>query len=228
MGFIDSGGVIRTMTVRTIALILLTLLPSACRKAEPARQPEAPTPAGIVRPAAKAAAMAESAQVAALIDPAKLATLRERGANPRILKITAILYVAKESGKNPETIVNGAVEKIGWGGTDKGKLTADAMIRNLAILENLGSTTSEDIAELRRGRCPTVRRGPSAGDIVSVDHIIPRAAVPELDCVIANLELMPLKLNQSKNDSIGPRQRDLARQFQAAGLLPENSFRQLK
>jgi hypothetical protein len=29
-----------------------------------------------------------------------------------------------------------------------------------------------------------------------VDHIIPRAVVPELDNVIANLELMPLHLNE--------------------------------
>ena len=33
-----------------------------------------------------------------------------------------------------------------------------------------------------------------AGDQLSVDHIIPRAVVPELDNVIANLELMPLDL----------------------------------
>ena len=32
-----------------------------------------------------------------------------------------------------------------------------------------------------------------------MDHIIPRAVVPELDHVIANLELMPLRLNERKN-----------------------------
>lgn len=66
---------------------------------------------------------------------------------------------------------------------------------------------------------PTVRKGPYAGDIASIDHIIPRAIVPELDNVIANLELLPLKLNESKNDKIGDRQRRLAKQFHAAGLL---------
>lgn len=42
---------------------------------------------------------------------------------------------------------------------------------------------------------------------LSVDHIIPRAVVPELENVIANLELMPLRLNESMNAKIGDRQR---------------------
>ena len=66
-----------------------------------------------------------------------------------------------------------------------------------------------------------MRKGPYAGDIASVDHIIPRAVVPELDNVIANLELLPLKLNESKNSKVGDRQRDMAKRFHAAGLLSE-------
>jgi hypothetical protein len=56
-----------------------------------------------------------------------------------------------------------------------------------------------------------LRKGPYKGDELSVDHIIPRAVVPELDNVIANLELMPLRMNESKNDRVGARQLDLAR-----------------
>jgi hypothetical protein len=52
-----------------------------------------------------------------------------------------------------------------------------------------------------------------------VDHIVPRAVVPELDKVIANLELMPLRMNESKNDKIGDRQRDMANNQYQAGLL---------
>ena len=37
--------------------------------------------------------------------------------------------------------------------------------------------------------------------------------------VIANLELMPLRMNESKNDKVGARQLDLARKLNAAGLL---------
>jgi len=47
---------------------------------------------------------------------------------------------------------------------------------------------------MRRGKAPTVMKGPYKGDQLSVDHIIPHAAVPELDNVIANLELMPLRM----------------------------------
>lgn len=135
------------------------------------------------------------------------------------MKIVAILYAAKATGKNPKEITNQAIEKIGWNGTEKGQLTADAILHNLDIAEKLGSTTPEDVTEMRKGRSPTVRTGPNAGDILSVDHIIPRAIVPELDNCIANLELMPLRENQRKNNSIGDRQRSLAQKLHAAGLL---------
>lgn len=52
-----------------------------------------------------------------------------------------------------------------------------------------------------------------------MDHIIPRAVVPELDHVIANLELMPLRLNERKNSHMGQRQQDLAQRLFEAGLL---------
>jgi hypothetical protein len=54
---------------------------------------------------------------------------------------------------------------------------------------------------------------------LSVDHIVPRAVAPELDNVIANLELMPLKMNISKSAKMGARQQDYAKRFRAAGLL---------
>ena len=54
---------------------------------------------------------------------------------------------------------------------------------------------------------------------VTGNHIIPRVVVPELDNVIANLELMPLKMNEGKNAKIGARQVALARKLHKAGLL---------
>ena len=159
-----------------------------------------------------------------LIDPAKLATLGDRGANQRIQKITAILCEAKADGQDPAAIAGKAVEIIGWGGTEKGRLTAAAMVRNLTILERLGSTTTADLAEMKRGRAAAVRVGPDAGEVVSVDHIIPRAVAPELDNVIANLELMPLSVNRRKSDKIGDRQVSTAKEFHAAGLLSDEGF----
>jgi hypothetical protein len=162
--------------------------------------------------------MDEATQVASLIDPKKLATLRERGANSRVQKITAILATAKACGKKPEEIAWEAVRQIGWGNTQAGDLTAAAIVRNLEIAEKLGSTTDEDIAAMSKGNAATVRRGPYTGDVLSVDHIIPRSIAPELDNTVANLELMPLRVNQAKGDRIGDRQRDLARKLHAAGL----------
>ena len=78
---------------------------------------------------------------------------------------------------------------------------------------------------MRRGNAPTVRKGPYAGQVASVDHIIPRAVVPELDCVVANLELLPLRVNESKNSTIGARQRDLANKLHNAGLLSDAGLR---
>ena len=162
-----------------------------------------------------------------LIEPAKLATLGPRGANQRVQKVTAILWKAKEDGQNPAKVAERAVDLIGWAGTEKGKLTAAAMQRNVTIIERLGAMTPADIEAMRRGRTPTVRKGPYTGDIVSVDHIVPRAIAPELDNVIANLELMPLRLNEGKGDQIGDRQISMAKAFQDAGLLSEAGLKRV-
>jgi len=57
-----------------------------------------------------------------------------------------------------------------------------------------------------------------------VDHIVPRAGVPELDNVIDNLKLTPLRMNESKNDKIGDRQRDMAKKSYQAGLLSKSGL----
>lgn len=81
---------------------------------------------------------------------------------------------------------------------------------------------------MRKGKSPTVRKGRYAGDELSVDHIIPRAVVPELDNVIANLELMPLKMNQSKNDKVGSRQKSLSKQLREVGLLSDVGLKAIR
>jgi hypothetical protein len=73
--------------------------------------------------------------------------------------------------------------------------------------------------DLRNGKAATITQGQYAGQELSVDHMIPRSIVPELDNVIANLELLPLELNQRKNSKVGDRQRALAEQLYEAGLL---------
>ena len=82
----------------------------------------------------------------------------------------------------------------------------------------LGCLTPAGLHDMRRDQSPTITRGPYAGDQLSVDHIIPFSVAPSLDHVIANLELMPLKMNLRKKDSLGERQQALAQRLRRAGL----------
>jgi hypothetical protein len=169
-----------------------------------------------------------AARILPLIDPAKLATLGTRGANPRIQKTVYWLQTARTDGKKPDAILDSAIKQAGYTNELAAKLTKAALLRNLDIAEKLGCLDESGLAEMRKGKSPTVRKGPSTGDELSVDHIIPRAVVPELDNVIANLELMPLKMNQSKNDKVGSRQKSLAKQFHEAGLLSATGLNEVE
>jgi hypothetical protein len=157
-----------------------------------------------------------------LCDPAKIATITaERGANPRVRKICYWLEMARRDGRDPATEMRAVMVAVGWCGTAKGDLTADAIVRNRVIAERLGCLDEAGMADLRRGKAPTIRTGPYTGDKLSVDHIIPRSVCIELDTTLANLELMPLAMNRAKSAFIGERQVDLARKFHAAGLLSQ-------
>ena len=83
------------------------------------------------------------------------------------------------------------------------------------------------MAKLRRGYAPTITLGRYAGEIAEVDHIIPYAVCPELDCKLYNLELMPKTLNRKKSDKVGDRQRQLAREWFDSGLLKEDGFKRV-
>jgi hypothetical protein len=160
-----------------------------------------------------------------LCDPAKIATITaERGANPRVRKICYWLEMARQDGRDPSNEMREVMVAVGWGGSAKGDLTSDAMVRNRVIAERLGCLDEAGMADLRRGKAPTIRTGPYTGDKLSVDHILPRAVCPELDTTLANLELMPMRMNSSKSDSIGERQVDMARKFHAAGLLSQSGL----
>ena len=93
------------------------------------------------------------------------------------------------------------------------------------ILERLGSIDEVDMVKLRKGNAPTIMKGPYAGEIVTGDHIIPRSIRPELDNALYNLEMIPLTLNQKKSAKIGTRQIDLAKRWNADGLLSEEGLR---
>jgi hypothetical protein len=172
---------------------------------------------------ASAAASNHASEIANLINPAKLATLGERGANPRVQKAVYWLALAKNEGQKPAKVLDQAAAMAGYKDS-AAKFTKDALLRNLGIAKKLGCLNEQAFAEMRRGKGGTVMKGPYKGDELSVDHIIPRAVVPELDNVIANLELMPLRMNEKKNAKIGSRQRDLAKKLYRAGLLSKKGL----
>lgn len=166
-------------------------------------------------------------KLASLIDPAKLATLRERGANPRIQKAVAILAEAEANKLDPGAVCTTAIEKVKMKPA-AGELTKAALLRNLDIASKLGCLDEAGLADMRRGQSPTIKTGPYTGDELSVDHIVPRAVCPELDNVIANLELMPLKLNMKKNSKVGERQVSHAEKLHTAGLLSREGLEKVK
>ena len=91
--------------------------------------------------------------------------------------------------------------------TPRGQLAKKSLLRNLTILERLGCLTEANLAKLRRGRAPTITRGPYTGEIAEVDHIVPVSKAPRFENWGGNLEFMPMTLNRRKSDKMGERQR---------------------
>ena len=164
-----------------------------------------------------------AAKIAPLVNPTKLATLKERGANPRVQKVVYWLAIGKVERAEPSAVIDAALKSVGIKGK-AAELTKEAVLRNLKIAESLDCLDAAGLSEMRKGNAPTVGRGPCKGDQLSVDHIIPRAVAPELDNVIANLELMPMRLNSRKKASVGDRQVSLAVKLHEAGLLSERGL----
>src|SRR4051794_33846236 len=156
--------------------------------------------------------------IVSLADPAKLATLGERGANPRVQKITYWLETGRREGKPPEEIMDDVMNRLGWN-DERGRLTTAAMLRNVDIATKLGCTDDEGMEHVRHGRCAIVKNGPYAGDTLSVDHLVPRALYPHLNTVRPNLDLIPIKLTRKKTPSFGQRQGFDLGFSRAAGLI---------
>jgi hypothetical protein len=140
-----------------------------------------------------------------VLDPAKLDTLNskravnsKRAATPRLRKACYWLHTTS----NPAEAIKRAQIQNRSHGTPRAQETASALLRNLTILERLGCLTPEGLEKLRRGNAPTISKGPYAGELATVDHIIPRSVCPELDNKLFNLEFMPDSINRRKSDKI--------------------------
>ncbi|MEP2774841.1 MAG: hypothetical protein ABJQ29_05180 [Luteolibacter sp.] len=164
--------------------------------------------------------------ITSLIDPVKLDSLTgDRAANGRMRKIAYWLESNRKEGHDPATVISIAQRNLGYEGTERAKADKASLLRNLVILERLGCLTESGMDALRRGKAPTITQGPYAGDIVHVDHIIPRAIAPGLDEKIYNLEFMPGGLNMGKGARIGQRQIALAKQWLAVDLISAEEYR---
>ena len=166
--------------------------------------------------------------VASLIDPVKLATLGKRGANPRVQKAVAQLELARRDGHAIPVVVSNAVWLANYTNAGWATLTSDALLRNHDIARRLGVFDNGGLADMRQGKSPTIRQRPYDGDELSVDHLVPVAAAPELDNVIGNLLLLPMRLNASKGDEIGMVQVMYANQFYALGLISSERLAQIE
>jgi hypothetical protein len=166
--------------------------------------------------------------IAPLIDPAKLDTLDgDRAANGRLRKIAYWLEAGRREGNDPGEVIVAAQKALGYADTPRAMADKASLIRNLVILERLGCLDAEGMEKLRKGNAPKITKGPYAGDIASVDHIIPRSVAPDLDEKLYNLEFMPSRMNTSKGAKIGQRQLALAREWKEAGLISDADFRRV-
>lgn len=134
------------------------------------------------------------------------------------------LALADRERVSPDKVVDEALTDAGYSG-EAAKLTKAAMLRNLHIATRLGTVDEEGMSEMRKGNAATIRNGPYKGDQLSVDHIVPRSVCPELDNVIANLELMAQKQNSKKKAKVGQRQKAVARKLHQAGLLSSDGLK---
>lgn len=158
--------------------------------------------------------------IASLTSPTKLSTLRgDRAANPRLNKAIFYLATAESDGKKPEDVLAEAAKINGTSGTPYAGFIQWGLIQNLKLAKEYGLLNPEGLAEMRRGRSPTITKGEYAGQGVEIDHVIPRAVCPELQNQVMNLEFLPASLNRAKSDKITDRARVFAKELYDAKLL---------
>jgi len=165
--------------------------------------------------------------ISSLSDPAKLATLGKRGANSRLNKLVYWLDQARRRGLAPETAI-GLAQTANRTREPRASLVKAGLLRNLKIAEQLGLLTPDNKERLRRGQAAVVTRGPYAGQAVEIDHIVPISLAPEIGNELANLEMLPARLNRGKSDWVGPRQLAHAELLAKAGLLSAESLARVR
>ncbi|MCH7227345.1 hypothetical protein [Haloferula sp. A504] len=195
---------------------------------ETARQPERPaTPPEATKPAPVPFEIV--GEVTGLIDPVRLDGLQgKRAANRSLRRVCFVLESARRDGHDPAAVIDQSQEALNIAGTARADAVKASLLRNLDILGKLGCLEPAGMAKLETSNAPTITRGPYAGDIASVDHIIPRSVCEELDERLYNLEFMPSRMNSGKGNRVTQRQVQLAERWHAAGLVSGEGLRAVK
>lgn len=201
-------------------------LPTPAREAHERPSEPEPSPPPPEHPKAAPIPFAIVGEVTGLIDPARLDALQgKRAANRSLRRVCFVLESARRDGHDPAAVIAESQEALGVAGTPRADALKASLLRNLDILGKLGCLDAAGMGKLETGNAPTITKGPYAGDIASVDHIIPRSVCEELDERLYNLEFMPSRMNTGKGNRVTQRQVQLARRWYAAGLLSEAGLR---
>lgn len=205
--------------VRPLLALLLTLVLLCCDRPENAKKPPRSHQESQEQPDRFTAILAP------LIDPDRLDTLKgERAATPRLRKACHWLEIARREGQHPDELIDRAHASALPQDAAREAEQKTALLRNLTILDRLGCLDSEGMEKLRRGRAPTITKGPYTGELATGDHIIPRSVCEELDNCLFNLEFMPETLNRKKAAKVGQRQIQLANRWHKLGLLSDEGL----
>ena len=198
------------MPLRLLALVSILALPSCVLAREKPESPQA----------------IATEILAPLLEPVKVATLKgDRPANTRLYKVLYWLETARLAGGDVSEVLDTAQATARYAGTPGACADKIAIIWNRKNLEDFGCFTPEGMAKLRKGRSPTITRGPHAGDTVALDHVLPRSIVPELAARFFNLEAIDASSNLAKSAKITAREVALARRWHREGLLSIEGLR---
>lgn len=163
-----------------------------------------------------------AAAISSQTDPAKLKTLKSpRAANPRLFRSVYWLAAGRAAGLDPEAILAKAAELNKTAGSPRAEFVRWGLVENLRLADDLGLLGLDGLAELRRGKSPTITRGPDVGEEAQADHLVPRSVCPELENEVFNLEFLAASKNRMKSDKVTARAKKFAAELRAAGLLSE-------
>jgi hypothetical protein len=144
---------------------------------------------------------------------------RKREGTRHLRRAMHHLESARRAGRDPGALIDAAQQSNGDAGTARAAAVRARLLENLSILEGLGCLGERGLGKLETGNAPTITVGVHAGEIASVDHILPRSVVPELDNRLYNLRFMPEPLDGRKGNTIEGWQVLLAREWGEKGLL---------